>query len=318
MESNREIYRQICAAHPEIPLFLQAWWLDAACQNEWAAIFSLNPDGSVRGAFTYFLRRRFGMKAILPPMLTPYQGPWFFYPDGMDDISHSAFDSEVCSDLLSQLEALGAGLYEQSINFRLQNVANVIGNGYATKERFTYRLDPIPPLDVIIDGFPDRKRRLLRSKEYKSLKVSVGLDAETFYNAYKSELEEKGSKIFYSFEYFKRLYDAAKSHNAGEIISLSDPDGNIHSALWIVWDADSAYTEVLYINSRFRNSGASIGVIIEAIKFLEGKCKALDFAGSMIPAVAERNRMFGALPVSYFTLSKITNPLLRVWRALKR
>ena len=46
----------------------------------------------------------------------------------------------------------------------------------------------------------------------------------------------------------------------------------------------SSYTQVLYINPKFRNDGSSFGVVVEAMKFLKDKTQNFDFAGSMIPA----------------------------------
>lgn len=317
MKDNRGAYTELCLQHPEIPIFLQYWWMDASCGDDWNVFFSHDTFGNIRGFLCFHLKKRFGFKAILPQLLTPVQGPWFFYPDDLDDISQAAFEAAVAGDLIAQLNELRVGLYEQAIHFSFQNIAGVIGKGYHSTPRITHRLDPIPPVKDIIAGMPDRKRRQLRSRQYAALKVKVGMEPQVFYDLYEEELENKGEKIFYSYDYFESLYTAAKKHGQGEIIYITDAEDNIHAALWFVWDAVSVYTQVLYINSKYGNSGASLGVIIEAVKYLKGRCTALDFAGSMIPAVAARNKMFGASPMQYYVVSKISNPLLKLWKSFK-
>lgn len=317
MKDNRSAFRELCLQHPEIPIFLQAWWMDASCGDDWNVFFSHDAHRDIRGFLCFHIRSKFVFKVIMPQMLTPFQGPWFFYPDDMDDISQSAFESEVSKDLAEQLYELGVGFYEQAIHHSFQNIADVVGHGFHAVPKVKHRLEPIPPIADIISGMPDRKRRLLRSKQYSSLIVNVGMDPEQFYDMYRDELEEKGEKIYYTYEYFEKLYNAAKNHNQGEIIYMTDSDENIHAALWFVWDTKAIYTQVLYINSQFRNSGASLGVILEAVKYMRGRCQALDFAGSMIPTVAARNLMFGAMPVQYYVISKVTNQILKFWRKHK-
>lgn len=303
MESNKEKYHLLCQAHPEMPVFLQAWWLDAACGNDWDVLFLLDAQGAVKASLSFLLRRKYGFTAVLPPLLTPFQGLWVF---------SDPFTANDCAKMLSDKRLQKLGMYQQSFNYRYNQVLEGL-QGYRIAQRYTYRLDPIPSVEDIIQAFPERKQRLLRSQTYQNLKVKTGLDAALFYNAYRQELAAKGSQIFYSFEYFNRLYQAAKEHQAGEIVSMVDANNQVYASLWLVWDADSAYTQVLYINPQFRNSGASIGVILEAIRLLKGKTRALDFAGSMIKSVAQRNQMFGAERVPYSQLSRTRNPLLWLW-----
>lgn len=313
IKDNRSKYRDICIQHPEIPIFLQAWWMDASCKENWNVLFSRNSSGFINGFLCFHIKSRLGFHAILPQMLTPFQGLWVFCPDDLKDDHRVKYESAVISDLISQIKELNVGLYEQALHYRFNNIGIFANHKINVVSKVIHRLEPIPPIENIIAGLPDRKRRLLMSKKYAGLSVKIGMNPKVFYNLYCDELRERGKKIYYSSDYFINLYTAAKNHNQGEIIYMQDAMNNIHAALWLVWDSTSIYTLILFINNKFRNSGASLGVIIEAIKYKGVDCKVLDFAGSSIPSVASRNIMFGAVPFQHFVISKITNPLLKLW-----
>ena len=291
--------------------------MEASCGNDWNVLFSYGSDGEIRGFLSYQLRRKLGFSAILPQLLTLYQGVWVLYPEDSTSAHRHILQHEVYEDLATQLSALGTGLYEQSFHYSQFDVEAFVAHGYRHHERCTYILDNLYDVGSVIENLPDRKRRLLRSATYKGLKLNFDMEPEVFYRLYKEELHKKGKKILYTEEYFLSIYYAAKEHGAGQILSMNDEAGNMHAALWVVWDAMSAYTEVLVINHDFRNSGASIGVVIEAMKFVKDKTLCFDFAGSVIPAVAERNEMLGGKKVPYITLQKINHPILKLWRMLK-
>lgn len=317
MRDNRLKYRELCESRQDIPLFLQSWWMDASCGTDWNVLLSYGADGEVRGFLCYHLRRRFGLNAILPQLLTLYQGVWVLYPDDTTSAHRRVMQQEVYEDLASQLTALGVGMYEQSFHYSQFDVEAFVAHGYRHHERCTYILDNLSDVSSVIENLPGRKQRLLRSAAYKGLRLSLDMKPEEFYRLYKEELHGKGRKILYTEEYFLSLYNAAMERGAGQILSLCDAEGNTHAALWVVWDAMSSYTQVLYINPKFRNDGSSFGVVVEAMKFLKDKTQNFDFAGSMIPEVAQRNEMLGGKKVPYITLQKINNPILRIWRSFK-
>ncbi len=317
MTESKIKYKELCESRNDIPLFLQYWWMEASCGDCWDVLFSYSEDGVISGFLCYLLRRKLGFKAVMPQLLTLYQGVWVLYPEGASPGRCDVIQNEVYRDLSAQLSALGADMYEQSFHYTQFNVEPFIERGFRHSERYTYILDNLNDIDSITANMPDRKRRLLRSQAYRSLTLSLDMGPDEFYEKYRDELHHRGKSIMYSKDYFMSLYNAASDHDAGLILSMKDAAGNTHAALWVVWDSMSAYTEVLYINPLFRNSGASIGVVIEAMKYLKDKTQNFDFAGSMIEAVARRNEMLGGKKVPYVSLQKISSPLLKLWRSFK-
>ena len=92
--------------------------------------------------------------------------------------------------------------------------------------------------------------------------------------------------------------------NCGKTIYASDQSGNIHSALFIIWNNYSAYNLISTIDPDYRNSGSTSLLIWEMIKYISDKTERFDFEGSMIEGVERSFRQFGAKQIPYFLIYK--------------
>ncbi len=136
-------------------------------------------------------------------------------------------------------------------------------------------------------------------------------------------LRQQGATIGYSFEVFRRMYDAAYANNAGRTIYAIDAEGNLHGALFNIWSGNVAYDLISTIDHRFRNSGAATLLVYEMIKYLSDKVKVYDFEGSMMEGVENSFRQFGTTQTPYMAISKdnsspIKKALLELWHGRKR
>lgn len=73
---NKAEYRHLCAAEPSIPIFSNAWWLDAVAGPAGWDVALAKANGRIVGAMPFCMTRRYGMKVIQQPPLTPVLGPW--------------------------------------------------------------------------------------------------------------------------------------------------------------------------------------------------------------------------------------------------
>ena len=125
-------------------------------------------------------------------------------------------------------------------------------------------------------------------------------------------LSKQNEKISYSFDLFERIYKAGYRKNAAKTIYATDIDGNMHAALFVIWDSQSAYNLISTIDPDFRNSGAATLLVKEIIKYVSTQTKKFDFEGSMIEGVENSFRQFGAVQKPYFTIYKTNSRLLTI------
>ena len=76
MTGAKDAYRNLCAKEKSIPLFSQAWWLDAtAGEGNWDVAI-VAKGGEVFASMPYVAKRRYGLTILRQPALTQTLGPW--------------------------------------------------------------------------------------------------------------------------------------------------------------------------------------------------------------------------------------------------
>src|SRR6185436_10488271 len=125
-----------------------------------------------------------------------------------------------------------------------------------------------------------------------------------FYEHHQMTLAKQGDKISYSYTIFHKIFSACDERKSGRIFYSEDARGDIHSAIFVIWDIHSAYYLISSIDPDHRNSGSTTLLIAHAMREISTKTKRFDFEGSMNPGVENSFRKFGA----------VQKPILHVWK----
>lgn len=130
-----------------------------------------------------------------------------------------------------------------------------------------------------------------------------------FCSVNKKVFERQGISYPYSLEFLKRLDNACSQNNSRKIFYAKDEKGKIYSAIYLVWDAESAYLLMSGSEPNLRAYNCKTMLVWEAIKYAATVTKRFDFEGSMIERIAEYNRQFGAVSKPYYYIFK-ENPVI--------
>lgn len=301
---NKEIYRRVCLTHPDIPLFMQHWWMEAATFNkQWDVLLTYDAQGEVMAAMPYLLRKKMGMKYIICPQHTQINGIWT-----RNDLNEEQ-RQQACDSLILQLNDMHLAYYYQQYPLHSEVPEYLRGKGFKIKTRWTYRIDELSNLDAVINKFSKNKKRQLQKA--LSLHADPTLSPEDFYNFHEYTLQERGKSISYSREHFMQLYRAAVEHQQGQIIAIRNPEGTLLAAVFLVWDATATYFLIPAHSTTYAATGAPALMVLEAIKWARGKSVAFDFEGSMIKNIENSYRQFGATKTYYYSVHRYYNWLFR-------
>lgn len=313
MENDvKMLYRQLCDSH-HIPIFQQAWWMDAvSVKGSWDVLL-YEKQGEIIAAMPFHVRKKFGLKFIIEPQLTPYSGIWMNYPENNSFRNRYDLERKVCTYFIEQLEKPGFVFYQQTFHPSFTNWLPFYWKGFQQTTRYTFVIEDISHPQEVFAIFSERKRRDIRKAE-STLKVSFDLDPRAFYEFHQKALAQRKEKISYSWDLFQRLTDAVFARNQGLILSANDAQGRLYATLLVVWDMNSAYCLVYAFDEQFKNSGALSLLIWEAIQYLSDKTRSFDLEGSMMPTVADSYVQFANSQLPYFELYKANLWLDFVWR----
>ena len=306
--TDKEKYWQLCEQNTSIPLFLQAWWMDAVCTEgkQWDVLL-YESQGKILAAMPYHLWKKYSLKIILQPQLTQTNGIWIDYPENQSENERLSLESKVYEALIKKLHKLNWISYTQNFHFSCTNWLPFYWRGFRQTTRYTYRIESIANTQQVFQHFHSWKKNHIK-KAKESLYADFDVSSKDFYSFLADTLDKKDQKVFYSNVFFENLHAIATSRKQGQIIAIKDNTNTIHSAMFIVWDNKSGYYLISAIDRDYKASGASTLMVWEALQFLADKTQAFDFEGSMIEGVAKSFGEFGAKQTPYFTISKTRSP----------
>jgi hypothetical protein len=243
----------------------------------------------------YLIRKKAWMKYIVMPQQTQIGGIWIAN-DSRDQVT------EICQDFTRQLENLGLSYYYQHYPIGSPAVDAMCTLGFKTKERVTYRIEDLSDLDKVINAFSKNKKRQLQKA--LSLHADMSMSAEDFYRFHVQCLQEQGKQISYTREFLLVLHRKTQRLGQSQILSVCNADNQVLAAAFLVWDKQSMYYLIPCYDLKYKDSGASALLPLEAIKLARQQGVAFDFEGSMIRGVANHYKQFGSTRTIYYGVEK--------------
>jgi hypothetical protein len=101
------------------------------------------------------------------------------------------------------------------------------------------------------------------------------------------------------------------------MLFAEDASGQVHAAIYVVWDARSAHYLLSGGDPELRSSGANSFLLWNAIRHAATVTPAFDFEGSVLEPVERFFRGFGGRLVPYFRVTK-TSRRLECLRSARR
>ena len=307
--TNKEKYRELCAIEPSIPIFSRDWWLDCVCgEKKWGVLlcYSDRYKGKIEAAFPFYTPYK---KVITMPAFTQTMGIWFNPEFELDNYSRNLLRKQnICDKFILLLP--NHNYFYQNFHHSFTDWLPFYWRGYNQTTRYTYILPDISNITEI-----EKKRsygirhNIKQAKlKYKS-EIKSNIPADLFLRIYAKPFERQGEKVFQP-KILERLIETVYSRNQGNIWGAFGEDGQLHAAVFVVWQENCAYYIAAGSDLKGRKSGAHHLVLSEAIREVSKFSASFDFEGSMIPGVERVFRSYGAVQKPYFTISKGSRPLL--------
>ena len=317
--SEKEAYIDFCALTPELPLFLQPWWLDAVTQpdhKEWEVLLARNKKGEIEAVLPFVTGTRMGLRYALTPQLTQYTGVWIKDIEGETTAERLSREKRLQNDLIAQLKAKKIAFFDLKFPLKYTYWSPFYWAGYRQETHYTYQLPDLHDIEAVYQQIDAVKRRHIRAAE-KELEVRFDMSSQDFYRLQCMQLGTKQQSNVASETLVTQLIDKARERQQGFIVSAGEPGGDVHAAYFIPYDKHAAYELISAIHPDHRTSGGSVLALWHAIKKASEVTKAFDFEGSMIEGVEHNNRQFGGIPVPYYEIYK-KNKLIQLIELCKK
>ncbi|SVD38205.1 uncharacterized protein METZ01_LOCUS391059, partial [marine metagenome] len=148
--TNKQKYYIFCETEENIPIFSQAWWLDAVCGTNWDVVLVEN-HGDIIASMPYHMKKKTGFNIITMPKLTQNMGPYIKYLDNQKYEKRLAFEKKVMFQLIDSLPKFDK--FSQNFNYNITNWQPFYWKGFQQTTRYTYVISNTDSLDTIVSAF---------------------------------------------------------------------------------------------------------------------------------------------------------------------
>jgi Acetyltransferase (GNAT) domain len=312
--SSKVEYRRFCQSAPaDLPLFCYDWYLDATCiGGAWdAAVVEM--AGKTVAVWPYFRKQKLHWSYVAMPQLTKFMGPYL-----LPEYRHPADQQRLIEKLWSQIPT-GLAAFEQDFHYPITNWLPLYWQGFRQTTRYSYTLDlTLPEADLWQHLDADYRNRVIKRAQ-TTCEVRSDLSLAELYRVNQLSYTRQGLAEPFSFSFFERLDAALAAYGARKCFFATDRESNVvHAVVYLIWDRHSAYLAISGSDPALRQSGASILLIWEAIRFAKNELQlpVFDFEGSMLQGVEPVFRRFGSEQRPYFRLLREWNLLWKLgkWR----
>lgn len=298
--SNKEQYKNICEANPQIPVFLQYWWMDAVCAD-WDVAIAMNGD-KVAGIWPYNKEQKIGVSIIRTPKLTPYQGPFVLYPQDLKAANKDGFEHEIIAALIKQLP--DAKVWDVSLQPGLKQAGLLKANGFSISTRQTFLIDVLQDEQALLGNMKESLRRNIKAGSTELTIVQDNDAIATMFEYQKHTLNKKDVMQAHSLADTQRLLQMCIADNRGAIYTAK-LGSDIVAVIWNVWDANCSYYFMGSQKPGNDNYKAMPALLWHCIKKAKARGNAcFDMEGSMDQGVERFFRAFGGQRELYLTLQK--------------
>ena len=224
---TKEEYRTYCEKTEGLPLFMQAWWMDAVCAGKrWEVIAGM----------PCLVRERCGLRYVVMPQETQIGGKWTV-DNGQLTIDNGQW-AKMAREIAEALKERRLDYYYQHFPIGSELPEELEKLGFTIRKHTTYRIEDLGDLEAVERRFSENKRRQIRKAAGLEL---VRVEPERFYAFHAECLHAQGKEISYSKAFFDSLNAACEAHEAREILGLQDAQGNLHAAVFLVYDKRTCY-----------------------------------------------------------------------------
>jgi len=300
----KEEFKIFCE-HNELPLFSSYWWWATVVKSNWEVLLYKKGD-QVLACFPYHFRKKMGVTAIIPPILTPYQGIGYSHQPGAKMDKTISFYRKAQEAIIDQLP--NNSLLIRQFDSNTTYLLPFYWNEYELKVRYTYLLSTDKAESELFSDLKDTLRKEI-GKAKHALQLSNSIDVSDLYQLKQKNNELTSEPLAYDFNYLSQICKLIPLNQA-QLTEVKDGDKVIASLL-VTWDHTQMYYTCGAIDPEYRNSGALSWLLWEAILKAKTLLLPFNFEGSMIKAIERYFASFGGTPTPFFEVRKISSKVLK-------
>lgn len=280
-------------------------------------IYAVLQGDELVGGFSFFHKKKAGLKVITRVPLTPYNGILFHASQGEKSQRTSTEHKEIIELILQELE--------KEFNFihfvlhpSIADLRPFLWRHWYTLPQYTY-VNSLTDISHTWELLSSSLRRKINRAEENRFKIIQKDDPTVLLRFQELSYARAGMKPILSLSIFKRVCDAVARPRLLRIYSIVDAEANVHAERAILVYKDRAYDWIAGTNLEMEDEHANHLLVWEIFKRLSDEgVQTFDFLGANTPSVVEFKRSFGGELICYFEVRYFSSPLVHTLNFLNQ
>lgn len=307
-----EMWNDFVDKSPQGSIFAKTFWLDAVGSKYNILACFDKGDRLIAGMPITESKKKY----LTMPRLTQTLGIVFSDFSEMKYVKRISKEKDIIMDFVENIPEMKC--FDYGFHYNFTNWMPFMWKGYKQQTRYTYVIEDIQDIEKVRGEFVDNTKSLITKSIRNNLKVIDSLELVDMYNMLKKTFERQNMAVPFDFNWFSSFDEIINKNNARKMLFTVDEENNLHAALYLVYDKNSAYYLLGGADPKFRSSGAMYLNVFEAIKYSAKFTNKFDFEGSVVPQIESMFRSFGASQKQYFRISKNNSIVLNLKEDIRK
>ena len=278
--------------------------METVCRGKQWDVLLVERSGEIVGALPFLHGKKFGLKYILQPQLTPWCGPW-------TSPALLAVDRlRVLDEMAVALRGQGGVLYLQCFPPEMTDWQPFVKQGFLHATRFTYRFPSLADPGQLYRHASRIRRRYDKEVESQCL-VDERLALDEFVPFHEDYYRRRGQRDLIGEDLMRRVVVTACRRNQGLLWGLRRRSDNSLQAAWFVaFDERCAWSLLLAIGPEAPH-GAMSYLMWQMLRRLSSLTQSFDFEGGMQSSLGFFYSSFGTEQTPYHCIYRSSIPFGR-------
>lgn len=293
-------YREFCAVRDDIPVFMQDWYMDAACEHDddWRVILVKENDKIVAVfPFQYIKKKRYWY--IENPFQAARAGIWVDYGNRVGNSKRESFLYNIVKRIIDCLPFYD--VFNIDFYYDFKNWQCFYEHGFRQTTRYSYCID-MGEMDVneLLKSFQQGRKGDIKRAQSRC-DVNTILTPSEYYEIFCVFCEKRKIKPSYEKKQFCKLMNYCISRNSGKFYQAKNKEGKTVAAVGVIWDRTRMYNMFMTMDVENQDRGLAL-LLFTAMQDAAKEGLLFDFEGSMIPGVADYYKQFNGDKEEYYSI----------------
>lgn len=297
-------YIECCRQQTDLPLFARPFWWDAQ-SADWD-VLSFSHQG-ITSYLPFVVEKKWTTRFLRNPHLIPYvHAVW-------SEWASPEAEATLMDGLLRHLPPYDV----LDLDLCWRQAFPVPNQGPSHRFKHTQVLTLTDELTLLSGLKPALKRQIKKAEAALHMKESH--DLQEFLNLYHKTFQRQSLSAAVPDHAFEKAWEACRQNACGKLWLCCDEEHHNHAAIFVVFDAHTAYYLAGGSDPAFSGSGAMSGLMWHVITQcrLDGK-QFFDFEGSMLPGVDRFFRNFAPRQMPYLNVHQNKSLLHKLYKRIKK